>query len=72
MSRPARPATVPTTDRMLRKFSVTGYARLKRAAQARGLTMAQYVEKLVQLHDAILASEQASALEEYGLGRVSD
>jgi hypothetical protein len=64
--------TAETVDRMLRGIDVQTYARIKRAAQARGIHMAEYVSRLVKLHEVILASEQHEALEEYGLGRVSD
>ena len=57
---------------MLRGFDPAAYARLKRAAQARGITMAEYVSRLVQLHDAILASTQHDSLEAFGLDRVTD
>jgi hypothetical protein len=59
-------------DVFVRAWERTSYARAKRAASARGLTVAAYISRLVKLHEAILASSQHESLEDYGLGRVND
>jgi hypothetical protein len=64
--------TAETVDRMLRGWDPVVYRKVRRQAQARELTMSEYLSRLVKLHEAILASEQHESLDGFGLGRVSD
>lgn len=60
----------PTT---LRGLSPEAREQLKRGAQARGLTMAAYIEALLELHAGLLNDKLGCGfvLNSYGLGPVS-
>ena len=57
-------AAIPTVEVMMTTLNIRGIetdaaARIKRAAQARGMTIGEYLARLVDLHDAVRARADA-------------
>lgn len=51
----------------IRGISPEGAARIKRAAQVRGITLGEYLDRLSQLHQSMLANWTSDATEPHGM-----